>query len=218
MWLKFTHEGGTGFYWKIISSVYHDEELWLEGTTFARALNQFKLHEADIMLAIYRTDIDGDDYLRSDSYIDVDYVSVCIRNTSVFPSIDSLKDGVATWVVDYGYEAIFDVKDYYEVEERAKGLQMVAKGRVDFYIDAFSEITRQLDNDAALKAQLTCNIIHEEPLYLAFHNNPRGRTLQNKWEQRFKQLREDNRLQVLFTKYGVPYPFNYHQIIKSPAQ
>ncbi|MEO2279410.1 substrate-binding periplasmic protein [Pseudoalteromonas pernae] len=208
MWPNFTHENGTGLYWDIVNSAYNDENILLEATTYARAFNQFEDDYADIMLGIYSSDIEDNKYLiRSENYIDVDYVAVCIRNGHKFPSVEELKAGVSAWVVDYGYNEIFDIRMFYEVEDRTKGLKMLAKGRVDFFIDALSEITSELDKDLELNAKISCQVIHEESIYLAFHNNARGVSLKQKWDLRFSQLIANGELEKLFAKYNVAYPF-----------
>lgn len=214
MWPNFTHENGTGLYWDIVNSAYKDEKVIFEATTYSRAFNQFDVHDADIMLGVYNSDIANDQFvLRSKNYIDVDYVSVCVRNGHNFPTVAELKSGTSAWVVDYGYNEIFDIRVFYEVEDRSKGLRMLAKGRVDFFIDALTEITAELDKDLELNSQVTCQVFHEEPIYLAFHNNARGGALKAQWDVRFSQLVANGELKQLFAKYNVTYPFDQVAVV-----
>ncbi|MFY8274967.1 substrate-binding periplasmic protein [Pseudoalteromonas sp. SSDWG2] len=211
MWANFTHDDGSGLYWEIANRIYEGELLSLEATTYQRAVNQFNKGDVDFILGIYASDIEGDDHsLITAQFIDVDYVAACVKKGAVPARVDTLQYGVGAWVKDYGYEAIFDIKQFYEVPDRAKGLQMLSKGRVDYFIDALTEINLEFDAHPSLIAEVDCKVIHEEGLYIAFHDDERGQRLKKRWDTQFQHLLDSGEIKQMFVKYKVSYPFEMH--------
>ncbi|MNH37788.1 hypothetical protein D3C79_987390 [compost metagenome] len=86
---------------------------------------------------------------------------------------------------------------------------MLERGRVDFYIDAQTEVEYVLNQAAAgERRRFRSTHIAELPLYLAFGKTEKGRALMELFDQRMKKLVVSGELREIFKHWKQPYPFD----------
>ncbi len=123
-------------------------------------------------------------------------------------SIENIAKSSVIWIKGYSYEKVFNHQlNYQEIANRRTGLKLVASHRINYYIDADSDIKIFLKNNPALISKIKCKIIHHERIYLAFNKTPFAIHLKNTWDNTIPKLIQSGFLEKIYKDYGLkPLP------------
>jgi polar amino acid transport system substrate-binding protein len=209
-WQGFTNTDGSGLYWDIIREVYQKNHITVafETTNYTRSVALTKARRAQAYVGSYLNEADF--ALYPEYHLDVDYISACgsVAHTDEI-SEQALAGASVAWIKDYAFNEVLNVTlDFQELPDRATGLKMVANRRIDYYLDADSDIRIFLQDKPELAAQLKCQVIHKEKIYLAFADSPFARELMELWDSTMPSLIQSGYLKMKYEQYALkPFPY-----------
>ncbi|MNP26904.1 Bacterial extracellular solute-binding protein, family 3 [compost metagenome] len=124
------------------------------------------------------------------------------------PTQQTLGQYRLAWVRGYDYKNYLpNVGHFREIQRREGILPMLEHDRVDFYIDALTEVDYVLEQ--APKPELfRRSHLAELPLYIAFGRTAEGKALRVLFDQRMDKLVASGELRAIFEHWQQPYPFD----------
>lgn len=206
-WVDYTNADGTGLAWDVLRKVFEPAgvKVQAQSAPYSRAMGLVKREEADAWVGSYKGEESGDIYPRW--HFDMDHIYVLGLASKPVPTVDTIGKYRLAWVRGYDYGSYLpNVAEFREVQRREGILPMLEHDRVDFYVDAFTEVQYVLGR-AANPALFRSTHLTELPLYLAFGNTARGKALSDLFDQRMQQLVRSGELKPIFERWKQPYPF-----------
>lgn len=208
-WEDYTNADGTGIAWDIMRKVFEPAgvKVVVSSVPYSRAIGLVKRGEADAWVGSYHEESADNIYPRW--HFDSDHIYALSLSSKPVPTVDNLGQFKLSWVRGYDYQRYLPkVGEYREVQRREGILPMLERGRVDFYIDAQTEVDYVLDQAVeAERNKFRSTHIAELPLYLAFGKTERGRALMALFDQRMDKLVASGELRAIFAHWEQPYPF-----------
>jgi len=205
LWPGFTNTNGKGLYWDIISKVYKDNNIAVtfETTNYTRSMALVKNNIFHAYTGAYLNEVDFAVYPKYP--IDVDYISACTAaDTTEKINIEDIARFSVIWIKGYSYEKIFSHQlNYQEIANRKTGLKLVANHRINYYIDADSDLKIFFKNNPGLASKIKCKIIHHEKIYLAFNKTPYAIHLKNIWDNTIPKLIQSGFLKKIYKDHGL---------------
>ncbi|WP_409278576.1 substrate-binding periplasmic protein [Pseudomonas defluvii] len=207
VWLDYTNADGTGLAWELLRKVFEPVGVKVKtlSVPYSRAIGLVKRGEADAWVGSYHEESADNIYPRW--HIDQDHIYALGLASRPVPTQETLGQFQLAWVRGYDFNSYLPYVDRYREVQRREGiLPMLEYGRVDFYIDALTEVDyvlSQAQNPAAFRR----THLAELPLYLAFAKTPEGRALKEIFDQRMDELVPSGQLREIFTRWKQPYPF-----------
>ncbi len=208
-WDGITNEDGTGFCWELYRKVYEPVgiEMAFEIVPYARSVRMVQDKQADAAAGVYKDEFDK--ALFSDWHYLSDIVLVVFKKGKVdkWNGEESL-DGNIGWMRGYAFDEYLkkDVK-FYETDTRETALKMLAKDRLDFFIDTEAELEAALKEGTANADDIQIETLLKLNVYLAFAETDRGRRLMGIYDDRMAELTASGELKPLYEKWGLTYPF-----------
>ncbi|MFJ1338075.1 substrate-binding periplasmic protein [Pseudomonas caricapapayae] len=210
IWEDYTNADGSGIAWDILRKVFEPAgvEVKMISVPYSRAIGLVKRGEADAWVGSYHEESTDNIYPRWN--FDTDHIYALSLNSKPVPTPENLKQFKLSWVRGYDYQDYLpNVGEYREVQRREGILPMLERGRVDFYIDAQTEVEYVLNQAAAgERRRFRSTHIAELPLYLAFGKTSQARALQELFDQRMDKLVASGELRAIFSHWKQPYPFD----------
>ncbi|QXI27895.1 substrate-binding periplasmic protein [Pseudomonas vanderleydeniana] len=206
-WLDYTNADGSGLAWDVLREVFepHGVKVEIRSEPYVRSVGLVQRGEADAWVGSYSREIGGVLYPRWN--FDTDHIYSLGLASKPVPDQANLGDFRLAWVRGYKYQKYLpNVRDFNEIQRRDGILSMLQHGRVDFYIDALSEVEYVLGQAEDPKVFRSTHLA-ELPLYLGFADNERGRMLLALYDQRMGELVKSGRLRRIFEHWKQPYPF-----------
>lgn len=206
-WVDYTNADGQGLAWDVFREVFEPRGIKVQTRTepYLRSVGLVERGEADAWVGSYSREIGGVLYPRWN--YDTDPIYAVGLASKPVPNLGNLGSYRLAWVRGYKYQKYLpNVHDFNEIQRRDGILPMLQHGRVDFYIDALSEVEfvlGQAENPNLFRQTHLVDL----PLYLGFSNNERGRALLALYDQRMAELVKDGRLRRIFERWKKPYPF-----------
>lgn len=209
-WEDYTNADGTGIAWDILRKVFEPAgvKVLVSSVPYSRAIGLVKRGEADAWVGSYHEESDDNIYPRW--HFDSDHIYALSLASKPVPTPENLGQFKLSWVRGYDYQRYLPNigNDYREVQRREGILLMLERGRVDFYIDAQTEVEYVLDQaKEEERDQFRSTHIAELPLYLAFGKTDQGRALKELFDRRMDKLVADGELRGIFAQWEQPYPF-----------
>lgn len=203
-WEDATNSDGTGVYWELLREVYEAAGYKVEHMTvpYARAVAMVLAGDADAWVGSYMDE--EDDALYPTWHFDADIVMAAFRSDKMpdFKGQASLSGKRVGWVRGYSYDEYLKVDvEKTQLNNRESGLSMVLGGRLDAVLDDAEELALALENIKADAGPLKKVKLMQLPLYLAFHDSERSKTLIKVFDQGFEPLVKSGRVQELFDKW-----------------
>ncbi|WP_442111976.1 substrate-binding periplasmic protein [Pseudomonas sp. NUPR-001] len=209
-WEDYTNADGTGIAWDILRKVFEPAgvKVVVFSVPYSRAIGLVKRGEADAWVGSYHEESPDNLYPRWN--FDTDHIYALSLASKPLPTPENLGQFKLSWVRGYDYQRYLPkISDYREVQRREGILPMLERGRVDFYIDAQTEVEYVLDQaPESERSKFRSTHIAELPLYLAFGKNDNGRALQALFDQRMEKLVANGELRAIFSHWSQPYPFD----------
>ena len=127
------------------------------------------------------------------------------------PAAETTLPGRAlAWVRGYDYHENLDVKveDFAEVRDTQQGLKMLQGGRIEFFLDHAGSLLDTIARTGFDTSNYRIEAVIEENVYMAFAATEKGQKLASIYDQGVRNLIETGKLQKIFARYGIHYPFS----------
>ncbi|AIR89226.1 substrate-binding periplasmic protein [Pseudomonas cremoricolorata] len=206
-WDQYTEADGSGLAWDVLRKVFEPAGVKVVAQTapYSRAIGLVKRAEADAWVGSYKAE--NADNLYPRWHFDVDHIYALGLADGPVPSAENIGSYRLAWVRGYDYARYLpNVGNGREVQRREGILPMLEHHRVDFYIDALTEVDYVLGH-AAEPQRFRRTHIAELPLYLAFADTNDARQLLELFDRRMAELVRSGELKPIFQRWQQPYPF-----------
>ncbi|WP_419737451.1 substrate-binding periplasmic protein [Pseudomonas sp. COR18] len=206
-WADYTNADGSGLAWDVLREVFEPQGIKVEirSEPYVRSVGLVERGEADAWVGSYSQEISGALYPRWN--YDTDHIYAVGLASKPVPTLENLGSYRLAWVRGYKYQKYLpNVRDFNEIQRRDGILSMLQHDRVDFYIDALTEVEDVLEQAEDPKLFRNTHLA-ELPLYLGFADNERGRALLALYDQRMTELVKAGGLRRIFEHWKQPYPF-----------
>jgi hypothetical protein len=192
-WDGFAQRDGSGLYFDVLKAVFPNDTLHFEPTSFKVAIDLFNKQKADMVLAVYHSEVS--DAIYSKWILDTDDAVTgyyLLDSFTTPPRIDEyIKVG---WLEGYGFRQFFPkVQDVYLVETRDAGFRMLKKKRLDVFFDYLGN---NLHQDEKVFGHFEAH--PGGYLYIAFQNNSKGKKLAKIYNQRMTKLKREGTLKKIY--------------------
>ena len=208
VWQGYTNADGTGVAWDVLRKVFEPAGVKVRvlSSPYTRAIGLVKRGEADAWVGSYHEESADNLYPRW--HFDSDHIYALGLTSKPVPTRENLGQFRLSWVRGYDYQNYLPGIGYYrEVQRRDGILPMLERERVDFYIDAQTEVD-SVHAQADHPENFRSTHVAELPLYLAFGNTPQGKALRELFDKRMDELVPSGALRPIFARWKQPYPFD----------
>ncbi|MEX0292729.1 substrate-binding periplasmic protein [Pseudomonas putida] len=206
-WLDYTNADGTGVAWDVLRKVFEPAgvKVVAKSAPYSRAVGLVKRGEADAWVGSYKDE--NDDNLYPRWHFDMDHIYALGLASKPVPTLETVGQYRLAWVRGYDYGSYLpNVKESREIQRREGILPMLEHDRVDFYIDALTEVDYVL-GQTSQPERFRRTHVAELPLYLAFARNEHGKALRELFDKRMAELVRSGELKPIFQHWKQPYPF-----------
>ncbi|TNF86626.1 MAG: transporter substrate-binding domain-containing protein [Gammaproteobacteria bacterium] len=214
-WDKYTNLDGSGLFLDITRAVFEPQgvELQIEYVPYERALHLLEFQQADAMYGTYSAQKERKSYLLTPRLpIDREQTVAIFDRTRIgkWMGQRSLPGRALAWVRGYDYHEYLDVQveDFAEVRDTQQGLKMLQGGRIDFFLDHAGSLLDAITRTGFDTSSYQIEDVIEENVYMAFATTEKGQKLASIYDQGVRNLIETGKLQKIFARYGLHYPFS----------
>lgn len=207
-WADYTNADGTGVAWDVMRKVFQPAgiEVVPQSAPYSRAIGLVKRGEADAWVGSYKNESEDNLYPRW--HFDVDHVYALGLASKPAPTLATIGDYRLAWVRGYAYGKYLPrVREYREIQRREGILPMLEHDRVDFYVDAMTEVDYVIGQSSQPDRFRRTHVV-ELPMYLAFARSERGEALRDVFDKRMAELVRSGELRPIFERWKQPYPFD----------
>ncbi|MDO7904064.1 substrate-binding periplasmic protein [Pseudomonas sp. K1(2024)] len=207
-WIDYTNADGSGVAWDVLRKVFEPVGVTVqtESAPYSRAIGLVKRGEADAWVGSYKQEDTDNLYPRW--HFDMDHIYALSLVDKPVPEVATIGRARLAWVRGYDFQKYLpDVNNFREIQRREGILPMLEHDRVDYYIDAQTEVDYVLEH-ADQPSRFRRSHLTELPLYLAFTDSERGRALRELFDQRMETLVRSGELKPIFQRWKQPYPFS----------
>ncbi|MGE7096902.1 substrate-binding periplasmic protein [Pseudomonas fulva] len=207
-WADYTNADGTGVAWDVMRKVFQPAgiEVVPQSAPYSRAIGLVKRGEADAWVGSYKDESEDNLYPRW--HFDVDHIYALGLASKPAPTLATIGDYRLAWVRGYAYGKYLPrVREYREIQRREGILPMLEHDRVDFYVDAMTEVDYVIGQSSQPDRFRRTHVV-ELPMYLAFARSQRGEALRDVFDKRMAELVRGGELKPIFERWKQPYPFD----------
>ncbi|WP_286751092.1 substrate-binding periplasmic protein [Pseudomonas sp. UBA2522] len=207
-WVDYTNADGTGVAWDVMRKVFQPAgiEVVPQSAPYSRAIGLVKRGEADAWVGSYKDESEDNLYPRW--HFDVDHIYALGLASKPAPTLATIGDYRLAWVRGYAYGKYLPrVREYREIQRREGILPMLEHDRVDFYVDAMTEVDYVIGQSSQPDRFRRTHVV-ELPMYLAFARSERGEALRDVFDKRMAELVRSGELKPIFERWKQPYPFD----------
>lgn len=207
-WVDYTNADGTGVAWDVMRKVFQPAgiEVVPQSAPYSRAIGLVKRGEADAWVGSYKDESEDNLYPRW--HFDVDHIYALGLASKPAPTLTTIGDYRLAWVRGYAYGKYLPrVREYREIQRREGILPMLEHDRVDFYVDAMTEVDYVIGQSSQPDRFRRTHVV-ELPMYLAFARSQRGEALRDVFDKRMAELVRSGELKPIFERWKQPYPFD----------
>ncbi|WJD63265.1 substrate-binding periplasmic protein [Pseudomonas kurunegalensis] len=206
-WLDYTNADGSGVAWDVLRKVFEPAgvKVVTQSAPYSRAVGLVKRGEADAWVGSYKDE--NDDNLYPRWHFDMDHIYALGLASKPVPTPENVGKYRLAWVRGYDYGSYLpDVHEFREIQRREGILPMLEHDRVDFYIDAQTEVDYVL-SQSSQPERFRRTHVAELPLYLAFSRSEQAKALRDLFDKRMAELVRSGELKPIFEHWKQPYPF-----------
>jgi len=206
-WLDYTNADGSGVAWDVLRKVFEPAgvKVVAQSAPYSRAVGLVKRGEADAWVGSYEDE--NEDNLYPRWHFDMDHIYALGLASKPVPTLNTVGQYRLAWVRGYDYSSYLpNAKTFREIQRREGILPMLEHDRVDFYIDALTEVDYVL-GQSPQPERFRRTHVAELPLYLAFARNDQARALRDLFDRRMDELVRSGELRPIFEHWKQPYPF-----------
>lgn len=206
-WIDYTNADGSGVAWDVLRKVFEPAgvKVVAQSAPYSRAVGLVKRGEADAWVGSYKEE--NDDNLYPRWHFDMDHIYALGLASKPVPTLATVGQYRLAWVRGYDYGSYLpNAHNFREIQRREGILPMLEHERVDFYIDAQTEVDYVL-GQASQPERFCSTHVAELPLYLAFSRNEHAKALCDLFDKRMAELVHSGELKPIFEHWKQPYPF-----------
>jgi len=194
-WKGYTNADGSGVYFDLLRKVYSDENLKIKIDSYNRTLAKFHNNELDMVIGVFREDIKQGIfphwYLDTEAPITAFYNK---KNTQL-THLSDLEKLTVSWLRGYKFDNFIPyVTSPYLVNKISTGFELVAKKRVDVFIDYPYNLPEIYKKELA-----TLDIMPSRHIYVAFQRSKLGEKLAEQYDNMMPKLRASGELANIYT-------------------
>ncbi|WP_263146587.1 transporter substrate-binding domain-containing protein [Pseudomonas sp. RIT-PI-AD] len=205
-WPGYAERDGSGLAWEIMRLVFEPAGMRIDHRTepYTRGVGLVQRGEADGWLGSYRGE-GFEKVIYPQRTYGIDPVAALGLASAPAPDLSALKRYRLAWMRGYGYQRYLpDVGGYQEVQRRVGILEMLERGRADYYIDARPEILDMLAKSPEPQRYRITDL-RGIPLYPGFADTGLGRALAALYDRRMEAILADGSLRALYARWNQPY-------------
>ena len=217
-WPQRTELNGTGAYFEILRRIFtaHNLTLNIQYRSIHDSLGALYREETDMMLVEWHPDILAADpkvkhklILAPRFPLDTEQV-VAVSKANQALSWQEILDTPShhiAWIADYNYHYFFDLPEHPTtmVKSTAHGLTLVERGRIDSYLDDFSDVEIAFAEEQFSPANFYLEIVQERNLYPLFNHLSEERGLLKIYDQGMQKLLREGELKEIFESYSLSF-------------
>jgi ABC-type amino acid transport substrate-binding protein len=195
-WLGYTNIDGSGVYWDIVDEAFKEHlTVKKSNSTWARAVRAFELKKVDVLVGTYRNE-QLNNVIYSSYHIDYEWPLFAYMRDQKTLTRFQAKDKTLLACLVTGSSLIEHVS-FLSSENIiqtavAQCELLLTEGKVDVIIEYSYNLSEQIRS-------FPHEMLKESaPIFLAFHDTPKGKALKLFFDKRIKALAIDNKLQLLF--------------------
>lgn len=212
-WEDCTNKDLSGLYFDILREVFEPEGISLnvKFEPYARSLETIKSKSADIVVGVYKDELENVIYPKL--HFGADDVVVCfMKEKNIrWNGEATLKDSVLSWIRKYNYNEYLSIKPkrIEIVDKRDSGIKMMMKKRVDFFIDNSYDMEATIEEMGLDRSLFDIKFIKFLNLYFCFVNDEKGKRLANMYDKNFKTLIQNGKIKKLYEEYEMLANYNF---------
>jgi len=206
-WIDYTNADGSGVAWDVLRKVFEPAgvKVLAQSAPYSRAVGLVKRGEADAWVGSYKDE--NDDNLYPRWHFDLDHIYALGLASKPVPTLATVGQYRLAWVRGYDYSSYLpNAHNFREIQRREGILPMLEHERVDFYIDAQTEVDYVL-GQTSQPERFRSTHVAELPLYLAFSRSEHAKALCDLFDKRMAELVRSGELKPIFEHWKQPYPF-----------
>ncbi|MBF0203667.1 MAG: transporter substrate-binding domain-containing protein [Desulfamplus sp.] len=222
-WENATRSDGKGLYWDIIRVVFEPEGYKVVTTnkSYVGSVSMMKKKTVDAMVGAYEGELEDGDGIYPENHFAMDVVQAVYQKGKImeWKGLNSIKNSTVAWIKGYSYDDYFseDIKKSLhirEFNERDAIFKFFLTGKLDFYIDAQSDITDFFKKNAVIyqEKDFIRQTLLELKLFIVFTNDDKGRELASIFDRRMIELLKNGQLRKLYDKdsyNSFKYPWDF---------
>ncbi len=213
-WEGATNSDGTGFYWDIARAVYEPLNIKVQYQVmpYARGVSDVETGKADAWVGSYFKETAFAIY---PVYAFDDDQVIALFKAGRFDKTkgkQALSQKNVGWIRGYEYHRFLGINGTeFLLNSRKSGILMVVNDRLDFYLDACTDVISEFNKGYVDASSLDMMDIGILKLYMAFSPSLKGRQLRDIWDRRMVELHNSGELRSFYKKddpvYTTFYPF-----------
>lgn len=207
-WKNAAEKDLSGTYFDITRTIFSPQgyELKVSFVPYKRALLMVEKQEVDALFGTYSAEEENKPFLVTPNLpLDGERTIAIFKKSSVsrWEGEKSLANRKVAWILGYDYHNSLNVDvNLQEVRKAHSGLSMLKAGRIDFYIDAASDVAPLLNETKDHYQQETLLINN---LYMAFANTLKGKLLAKIYDEEFIKHYQSGKIQQIYKDHNVRF-------------
>lgn len=207
---------GEGFYFDIMQVIYKPLNINIEYEImpYSRALNMIETKQADAIFSIYSAKLikemtKKDGLLTPKRAVTIERLSAIFSKKAQiqWQGMRTLKNKKVAWIRGYNYQYFLNVPvQMEELSSYDQIFPLLERGRIDFYIDALSDISHTIEKYNIDVTQYEVGDIVAHNLYIGFSDTPTSEYLIALFDQRINELDKSGQLDKIYKKWGFESP------------
>lgn len=209
-WEGSTNADGTGIYFDIVREVFEKNGYILDISImkYIQAKKRVQSGESDMVLGVYEGEETG--VIFPKYHFSSDDVTVLYLKGGSYKNEKSLENKNVGWIRGYSYEKYIKTNmKIQRLDERENGVNMLAKKRLDYFIDNIYDIEGTIEELGLDLKNFETKLIKFLNLYPCFANNEKGATLSKIWDKEMDKLVKNGRIKELHKEYDMLYNYNF---------
>ncbi len=211
-WVHATEKDGSGLYWDIFRDIFENEgikfsfKIW----SYTGSVKRVQAKMVDAAVGAYIGEVENVIYPKN--HFAVDVVQVLYKKGQVkdWQGQKSIEGKSAGWIKGYSYDDYLQVKvKKSEYDSREDILRVLSGGRIEFYIDAESDIKDQINAGKIDLTLFEMKELFKLKLYVVFINNDRGKELSEIFDRGMERLKNSGKLKKMFDEYIINKKTNF---------
>jgi ABC-type amino acid transport substrate-binding protein len=192
----FSNANSSGVYWDVIEKVFSDEFTITKNTsTWVKAMQMFKEKKVDVLVGAHKNDVIEDTVLSSFHLNYEPALYVFARNKAILRRFKD-KDSSLSACLDSSY-SLFNYISFIPLDNIVEATIsqcdiLIKNSKIDIVIE-YDYIL-----DKYIQALPKLMLIESAPLFLAFHNTPKGHFLKSYFDKNIAELARKGTLKNLF--------------------
>jgi len=195
-WTDYTNADGSGVYWDVIDALFGDNfDITKATSIWARAVRAFEQNQVDVLVGAYRKEMLAD-AIYSSFHIDYEYpLYAFARNKEILKRFRE-QDASLTACLSSGsflFKHVEFISQDNIIETSLEQCDVLIKNnKVDIVIEYdynLDKYTQALPNTV---------LVENSPLFLVFHDNPKGHFLKSYFDKNIAELARKNILKNIF--------------------